>query len=95
MLTLMKLNCLSFSTCMSTCIHINLLTTSTTYWHSHRFMCPASLARVMIAIRLTLAAVSCATMFLEGGLRLCFFCYLVLVKGHTAFFLKHDACCSW
>lgn len=32
-------------------------------------MCPASLARVMIAIRLTLAAVSCATMFLEGGLR--------------------------
>lgn len=93
MLILMKLNSLSFSTCMSTCIHINLLTTSTTYWHSHRFMCPASLARVMIAIRLTLAAVSCATMFLEGGLRV--FCYLVLEKGHTAFFLKHDACCSW
>lgn len=32
----------------------------------------ASLAHVMIAIRITLAAVSCATMFLEGSLQLCF-----------------------
>lgn len=82
MLILMKLNSLSFSTCMSTCIHINLLTT---YWHSHRFMCPASLARVMIAIRLTLAAVSCATMFLEGGLRL-FFAIWCWKKGTQLFF---------
>lgn len=85
MLTLMKLNCLSFSTCMSTCIHINLLTTSTTYWHSHRFMYPASLARVMIAIRLTLAAVSCATMFLEGGLRLCFLLSGAGKRAHSFF----------
>lgn len=88
MLILMKLNSLSFSTCMSTCIHINLLTTSTTYWHSHRFMCPASLAHVMIAIRLTLTAVSCATMFLEGGLRLCFFLLSGAGKRAHSFFSK-------